>query len=473
MAGIAGIACSDRQSLVENMLDKIAHRGTAGVDMLSGRGSTLGVVWAQAAAESGQNSSQPAVWDAQYSPAPDARSLPAQPKPFALAVDRKDGVLLSRDWFGVRPLYYGYSEDGDLCFASEVKALLEATRDVHEFPPGTWYDETSGFHSFGELEPGEPVEDPAGQVAAQLLQKLEAAVAQRIHGDEMGSWLSGGLDSSVIVSLVRPHVRTLRTFAGGLPGAPDLDYARQAAEALDCEHREILLEEKDLLEALPEVIYFLESFDALLVRSTIVNYLVAKQAANWVDAVFSGEGADELFAGYAYLEGIPDEELPDELLDIVKRLHNTALQRVDRSAAAHGLVPLVPFLDLEVARYVLRIPAELKRGPQDNRLEKWILRAALQGRLPDPVLWRKKAKFWEGAGVGDLLNRHAEASISDRDFQAERRLPNGWLLNTKEELLYYRIFKEHFGEFEDLSWMGRTKGAPGSKPEVGAQVLQS
>jgi asparagine synthase (glutamine-hydrolysing) len=365
MAGIAGIACSNRHGLVENMLDKIAHRGMAGAGMISGRGATLGVVWAQATSDGGEyRPAMPAVWDAQDKPAPDTRSLPALKKPFALAADRKDGIFLSRDWFGVRPLYYGYSKDGDLCFASEVKALLEVTRDVREFPPGTWYDETTGFHSFGELEPGDPVREPAGQVAAQLLEKLETAVIRRINSGEMGSWLSGGLDSSVIVSLVRPHVRTLHTFAGGLPGAPDLEYARQAAEALDCEHHEILLEEKDLLEVLPEVIYYLESFDALLVRSTIINYLVARRAAEWVDAVFSGEGADELFAGYAYLERIPDEDLPGELLDIVKRLHNTALQRVDRSAAAHGLVPLVPFLDLDVARFVLPIQDRFSNSPK-------------------------------------------------------------------------------------------------------------
>jgi asparagine synthase (glutamine-hydrolysing) len=145
------------------------------------------------------------------------------------------------------------------------------------------------------------------------------------------------------------------------------------------------------------------------------------------------------------------------LVDITSRLHNTALQRVDRSASAHGLVAHVAFLDPEVVDYALRIPAELKIR---DGVEKWILRRAMDGLLPESVLNRRKAKFWEGAGVGDLMAQHADERIGDDEFCRERRLPNGWTLNAKEELMYYRIFRDHFGDFADLSWMGRTKGAP-------------
>ena len=145
------------------------------------------------------------------------------------------------------------------------------------------------------------------------------------------------------------------------------------------------------------------------------------------------------------------------MIDIIGRLHNTALQRVDRFASAHGTVAHVAFLNPEVVAYALQIPAEFKLR---DGVEKWILRWALDGALPESVLNRTKAKFWEGAGVGDLLAEYAKGQISDADFRAERKLANGWTLNTKEELLYYRIFREHFGELEDLAWMGRTKGAP-------------
>jgi asparagine synthase (glutamine-hydrolysing) len=461
MAGIAGVVDTDNHHLVEKMLKKISHRGNTSSKIINGNCSTLGAVWSQTGNGAKKTSLDgTAVWDASEPLHPDSRELANQHGPFAIAVDMEEGIFLARGVFGVRPLYYGYFDGGQLCFASEVKAILELTRDVKEFPIGSWYRQTSGFQTFGDIEAGSLLPYPADKIAKDLQIKLERAVRSRIGGDVAGSWLSGGLDSSIMVALARPHVRTLHTFAGGLKGAPDLIYARQVAKALDCEHHEVLLDKTDLVNALPDVIYHLESFDALLVRSTIVNYLVALEAANYTGEVFSGEGGDELFGGYAYLEEIPDQELPSELLDITRRLHNTALQRVDRSARAHGLSPHVPFLDPNVAFYGLRIPPELKRGNGSSQMEKWILRKAMEGRLPEDVLWRRKAKFWEGAGVGVILSQHVEKIISDHDFAAERKLPNGWLLNTKEELWYYRIFKEHFGEFDDLSWMGRTKGAP-------------
>jgi asparagine synthase (glutamine-hydrolysing) len=188
-----------------------------------------------------------------------------------------------------------------------------------------------------------------------------------------------------------------------------------------------------------------------------MNYLVAKAAAEYVPAVFSGEGGDELFAGYEYLKTLDLADLSAELVDITNRLHNTALQRVDRCSSAFGTVAQVSFLDPDVVDYALKIPADLKLR---NGVEKWVLREAMKGALPDAVLERPKAKFWEGAGVEDFLARHAERKISDAEFLNERQLRNGWCLNTKEELFYYRIFREYFGDFNDLAWLGRTKGSP-------------
>lgn len=217
---------------------------------------------------------------------------------------------------------------------------------------------------------------------------------------------------------------------------------------------------QDMLKAMPDVIYHLESFDALLVRSSLTNYLVAERAASEVDVVFSGEGADELFGGYAYLKDLDERLLPDELDLITRKLHNTALQRVDRSASAHGLVTHLPFLDREIVRFARAVPPYLKIWRNGGVIEKWVLRKAVDDLLPADVVWRKKAKFWQGAGVAELLSEHAENVISDSDFRQSRLLPNGWQINTREEMLYYRIFKEHFGQIDDLDWMGRTKGAP-------------
>jgi len=259
-----------------------------------------------------------------------------------------------------------------------------------------------------------------------------------------------------LAALARPHVRRLHTFSGGLPGAPDLKHARLVARQLQSEHHEAIARLKDCLAILPDVIYHLESFDALLVRSSLISYLVAKLASQYVPAVFSGEGADELFAGYEYLKSLAPGSLTGKLVEITNRLHNTALQRVDRCASALGLIVHVSFLDPDVLDYALRIPQGFKIK---DGVEKWILRQAAAGKLPDSILNRPKAKFWHGAGVGELLAQHADKHISTADFEHEKFLPNGWTLNSKEELMYYRIFRERFGECKNLSWMGRTKGA--------------
>jgi asparagine synthase (glutamine-hydrolysing) len=310
------------------------------------------------------------------------------------------------------------------------------------------------YWALGELK---PVDGTPGPMATELRQRLAESVQRCIAGDCVGAWLSGGLDSSTMAALARPNVHKLHTFAGGLADSPDIDHAREAAQFIGCEHHEVIVTFEQMLEVLPDVILHLESFDALLVRSSIVNYLVGKAASDFVGEVFSGEGGDELFAGYEYLGTVPRDRLHEELLDITGRLHNTALQRVDRCACSHGLVAHVPFLDPEVFHCALRIPVEYKGI---NGVEKWILRQAMAGALPDRVLNRRKSKFWEGSGVGARLADHAEQRVSDADFARERQLPNGWRINSKEELMHYRIFKEHFGQLTDLSWMGRTKGAP-------------
>jgi asparagine synthase (glutamine-hydrolysing) len=270
----------------------------------------------------------------------------------------------------------------------------------------------------------------------------------------MGSWLSGGLDSSVLAALARPLVRTLHTFAAGVAGAPDLEHAREVARFLRTEHHEVVVTLPQMQRFLPVVIRSLESFDALLVRSSVTNYLVAQAAAEYVPDTLSGEGGDELFAGYHYLKALPPTALAAELRNLLGALHNTALQRVDRSAAAHGLVAHLCFLAPAVVDYALRIPVELKLR---NGVEKWILRQALAGALPERILARPKAKFWEGAGVSGLLAEVAESAIPDGEFQRERLLPNGWSLASKEELFYYRLFREQFGRQIPLEWMGRTK----------------
>jgi asparagine synthase (glutamine-hydrolysing) len=443
VTAIAGFFAPGKINLVKRMLKTINYRGPIGQDVIQTKKATLGVAWTapQAIAANILRQSHIARDD-------------AGDGHFAMA--RGSNLVLQRDPLGVAPLYYGWTKERSLCFASEVKGLLEVTRDVHELLPGHTFN-GQRQEAYFQLSKLPVLEDLPDNIAKELRRRLEAAVEKRTSLDSAGAWLSGGLDSSVLAALARRHFQLFHTFTAGLPGAPDVEYAQLVAKFIHSEHHVITVQVEDLLAILPEVIYHLESFDAWLVRSSIINYVVAKIAADYAPIVFSGEGGDELFAGYEYLKSLDPTRLPDELIDITVRLHNTALQRVDRCASAHGTVAHVVFLDPEIVDYALRIPVEYKlRGG----VEKWILRQAMAGALPDSVLNRSKAKFWQGAGVEDVLAQHAEEKISDVDFAQERYLPNGWKLNTKEELLYFRVFREHFGVFDNLSWMGRTKGVP-------------
>lgn len=444
MSGIAGVSKPGKKHTVKKMLKKISHRGNAGWKVKEIENATLGIVYTKSQKKSLSRLMQK-----------NEASDGGGSGHLALAKVKENGIILKRDPLGVAPLYYGEDGEGTLCFASEVKALIDFCSDVKLVPPGCKLDEEQ-VTSYYELEKKEPLKIEPEIIAKHLRHLIKSAIERKTdQAAELGCWLSGGLDSSAMASLSSANGHKLYTFAAGLEGSPDLEFAQAVAQFIDSEHHEVVVHFNDFRSVLPEVIYHLESFDALLVRSSIINYIVAQKASEYVNEVLSGEGGDELFAGYHYLKRLPPEELEDELIDITKRLHNTALQRVDRSASAHGTVAHVCFLDPEVVDYALRIPAEYKL--RDN-VEKWILRVALDDMLPEQVLNRKKSKFWEGAGVGELMSDYADSTITDGDFRRERILKNGWIINSKEELFYYRIFREQLGELENLSWMGRTKG---------------
>ncbi|MBI3944774.1 MAG: asparagine synthase [Armatimonadetes bacterium] len=480
MAGIVGIARKGETAQVRSALARIAHRGGAGSSVWSHEGATLGVVWpaAQQLAQRASNRYGVALdgdihnWtdigagsvcplealerECHQSGPGFAAGLDG---PFALAIAAADGVFLARDVVGKSPLYVGRCR-GALCFASEVKALAGWADDIREFPPGHYRAPGEGLVAHARLEEQPPLAKAPAEVATELRRRLVASVRKRMAPGEMGAWLSGGLDSAALTALAAPQADVLRTFSVGVDGSPDLHYARIVAGHVGSHHHERVVTVAEMTRALPEVIYHLESFDALLVRSSITNYLVGQLASDHVPVTLSGEGGDELFGGYDYLKELPIAALPAELIDITGRLHNTALQRVDRCSAAHGLVARTAFLDRDVLAYALRIPPEMKIHRNGNAVEKWILRAAIEGLLPDEVTNRPKAKFWQGAGVGELLAERADAALSDADFAAGRALPDGSRARTKEELWYYRIFREQFGDDVSPALVGRTKGAP-------------
>jgi len=446
MSGIVGVTDPSEKGrkLVESMLDKVSHRGSAGREIISLDGVTLGVVWTD---YQGTLEPSPVSTHSVQDVGCDGRTAQAS------VVNGK--LELIRDRFGLAPLYYGRDSER-LCFASEVKALLAVTHDVNILPPGCKFDGNSLISRFAfQVEP--LLDDHINNIMAELRCRIEKAVRKCIDRDEIGVLLSGGLDSSVIAVFASREAK-LQTFAIGLPDAPDLEAGRQVAEFVGATHHEIIVSLGQIIEILPEVIYYIESFDALLVRSAVINYLVAKEAINYVPTVLVGEGADGLFAGFGRYKATPINKLPKVLAKDIISMHNQGLQRVDRCAMAHGLIAYIPFLDFELADYAICIPPRMKIK---DGVEKWILRRTVAAMLPDQIVNRPKTVFWSSGGVRELLSVYANENISLEVFSRERTLPNGWIINTPEELMYYRIFREYFGNAADNPvWVGRTKGAP-------------
>jgi asparagine synthase (glutamine-hydrolysing) len=233
----------------------------------------------------------------------------------------------------------------------------------------------------------------------------------------------------------------LQTFAVGTEGSSDILAARAVAEFLGTEHREHVYTADEAWDVLPRVVSSIESFDPALVRSAVANFLLAEFTARSVKVVLTGEGADELFAGYEYYDDFRDEgALQDELVRSVESLHSLNLQRCDRVTMAHGLEARVPFLDSHMIELSLALP-ETAKIPGEDKPEKYLLRMAFDGWVPEDVLWRGKIQFGDGSGAADVIKQRAEESLTDEEF-AELADEVDPPLRTKEEALYYRMFRK-------------------------------
>ena len=374
---------------------------------------------------------------------------------FAFVAAGEDGrFVAARDPVGIKPLYWtppsraAASPDG-VVFASEMHAFAPEMRPfVEPFPPGCAWTPDGGLVRFAAAVPDEVGPPPAPEeILSGTRDALVHAVERQLMGDvPVGVFLSGGLDSSLVAAIAAriyaERGERLQTFAVGTPDSPDLAAARLVAEHIGSDHHETTYTALDALESLKEVVRSIESFDPGLVRSAVPNFMLARFTAEHVKVVLTGEGADELFAGYDYLRDFTDPDaLHTELVRTVRNLHNLNLQRCDRVTMAHGLEARVPFLDREVIEWALRLPPEAKvAGP--GVPEKKLLREAFDGWLPDELLWRDKAEFGDGSGARDVLSEAVAADITDEQFEAERGAVDP-PLRTKEELAYYRIFDDH------------------------------
>ncbi len=375
---------------------------------------------------------------------------------YAIAIWDGSNLYLARDPVGIKPLYYA-TADGTFYFASEIKALLTVTRTgIREFPNGHWYRTDRGFHPYAawhtELRPPTDLE----AAVQELRRLLDAAVAGQLMSEvPLGTFCSGGLDSTLVTAIAARRLERFHTFSTGMEGAPDLESAERAAAELGTEHHIRVFTEDEVLDRLPEIVWRLESFDAALVRSAAPTYFVSELAKRFVTVVLTGEGADELYAGYPYLKDLAPADLHAELTRITQGLHNLNLQRTDRMTMAHALEGRVPYLDWGHVDFALGLPVEWKvRG--DERVEKWILRRAAEGALPDDLVWRRKEKFAEGTGSVDVVRRHAERELTDAEFERLRGEARPLALRTKEEAYCYRLFRERFPKEVALECLGRT-----------------
>ncbi len=390
---------------------------------------------------------------------------------FAFLIAGTDGTFVAaRDPVGIKPLYWA-RRDGSVRFASEMSAFDEDWQPyVESFPPGHYWTPEGGLVEFGvpvppkeELEPFDGPGEPGARIPDRILQKVRdrliKTVGRQMMGDvPVGVFLSGGLDSSLVAAIAadwyEERGERLKTFAVGLEDSPDLLAARAVAEYLDTEHHESVYTAEEALGVLPEVVRTIESFDPSLVRSAVPNYILAEFTARHVKVVLTGEGADEIFAGYEYLEDFrTEDELHEELVRTIEGLHDLNLQRADRVTMAHGLEARVPFLELDMISLGLSLPAGWKLAGEGQE-EKRLLRQAFEGWLPDDFLWRKKAQFGDGSGASSVLKERMEDSITEEEFERERHEVEP-PLRTREEVAYYRIFAEDLGEVRPKRTIGR------------------
>ncbi len=364
---------------------------------------------------------------------------------FACAIADGDELIVARDAVGLKPLYYG-QRDGEFYFASEAKALCPVADDIKEFPPQHIYTSTLGFHRYTPGVEEIPDFDTPEQAARILAELLERAVEKRMaDGAPEGVLLSGGLDSSIIACLVKECKPDIKAFTVSMEGGEDLPLARDVARYLGIKHHVYMYAESEITEVLPQVIYYLESFEEDNVHGAVANFFASRLAAQHSNCVLSGEGADEFLGGYHdQLKRAKDEDEVTRLMDeLIAVAYNTGLQRLDRMMAAHSLEFRTPFLDRAVTDFCLKIPTKWKVYGE-ARIGKWILRKAFSDRLPEYIAWQTKRPFASGAGSSKIMRSIALKQVSDEEFATHRQTEEGLRLNSAEELYYYRIFKDSF-----------------------------
>ena len=400
---------------------------------------------------------------------------------FALYDSEKDVYLICRDEIGVIPLYQGWDKEGHYYVASELKALEGECVTIEEFPNGhyfyskdekpvRWYKRD--WESYDAVKSAAKATDEKGDVInpaviEKVKNSLESAVKAQLMSDvPYGVLLSGGLDSSIIAAITQKFSKKrvesdskeaawwpqLHSFAIGLEGSPDLIAAQKAADYIGTVHHEVHFTIQEALDALPDVIYHIETYDITTVRASTPMYLLARVIKSMgIKMVLSGEGSDELFGGYLYFHKAPNaQEFHEELVRKMSKLHLYDCLRANKSLMAWGVEGRVPFLDKDFIDIAMRLnPTDkmnIKMPDGKQRMEKWIIRKAFEDMLPDSIAWRQKEQFSDGVGYNwiDTLKKMTEEKVSDAEFaRRENRFPVN-PPKTKEEYYYREIYSRLF-----------------------------
>ncbi len=370
--------------------------------------------------------------------------------------------IAARDPIGIRPLYYGYDEDGVIIFASEAKNLVGLTDKIMPFPPGHYY-KSGEFISYCDIAAVDKYhKDDLKTICENIHEKLVKGVEKRLVADaKVGFLLSGGLDSSLVCSIAAKKSKTpIKTFAIGMSeDAIDLKYAKEVAEYIGSDHKEIIITKDDVLSSLETVINILGTFDITTIRASMGMYLICKAIHQQTEirVLLTGEIYDELF-GYKYTDFAPDAEaFQKEAEKRIRELHMYDVLRADRCISVNSLEARVPFGDLDFVKYVMAIDPEMKLNKYGKG--KYLLRRAFEGDyLPKSILYREKAAFSDAVGhsMVDYLKEYANAFYTDKEYEEKRTKYTHAKPFTKESLLYREIFEKYYpgqGEMIVDFWM--------------------
>ncbi|MBN2651048.1 MAG: asparagine synthase B [Spirochaetales bacterium] len=381
---------------------------------------------------------------------------------FALYEPSTGKYLIARDHIGIIPLYIGWDEFGQFYFASEMKALVDYCTKIEEFPPGHYYlGDSKSFEKY--YAPEWQTRLPSRKIdPVELRLGLEASVKRQLMSDvPYGILISGGLDSSIIAAIAAKYADKrvesgdteqawwprLHSFSIGLEGSPDLAAAKKVADALGTVHHSITYTIQEGFDAIPDVIYHLETYDVTTIRAATPMFLMARKIKSMgIKMILSGEGADEAFGGYLYFHKAPNkQELHAETVRKLGMLNKYDCLRANKSTSAWGLETRVPFLDKEFLDLAMSFDPQQKMCV-DGRMEKHILREAFTGYIPDEVLWRQKEQFSDGVGYGwiDYLKEFTEKEITDQMMENASKRFHVNVPMSKEEYYYRTIFDKHF-----------------------------